>query len=154
MLGLGYALAGLLNPTDFWSVTLLIGVVGGSGIGLAYVVPIAVGTAWFPDKKGLIMGLAVAGFGFGAMFWVKLAGAWGHLLDSIGLGDGPKIYPIPPKTATRTRTRILSIFFLFLTSKTNWSINPSPRDQRVILKIKTPGEVSLTARPRSSSRCS
>jgi OFA family oxalate/formate antiporter-like MFS transporter len=94
VLGLGYAAAGTLNPTDFWHVTLLIGVVGGSGIGLAYVVPIAVGTAWFPDKKGLIMGLAVAGFGFGAMLWVKLAGAWGHLLETAGLGGTFLIYGV------------------------------------------------------------
>ena len=38
-------------------------------------VPIAVGIKWFPDKKGIITGLAVAGFGFGATIWVKLAGA-------------------------------------------------------------------------------
>ena len=54
VLGAGYVLAGLLNTTAFWPVVLLIGVIGGSGIGLAYVVPIAVGTRWFPDKKGLI----------------------------------------------------------------------------------------------------
>jgi len=41
---------------------------------------------WFPDKKGLITGLAVAGFGFGAMLWVKLAGSWGNLLDPDILG--------------------------------------------------------------------
>jgi OFA family oxalate/formate antiporter-like MFS transporter len=58
---------------------------GGAGIGLAYVCPIAVGMRWFPDKKGLITGLAVAGFGFGAMIWVKLAGSWGHLLEHYGV---------------------------------------------------------------------
>jgi len=63
---------------------ILIGLVGGAGIGFAYVVPIAVGMRWFPDKKGMITGLAVAGFGFGAMLWVKLAGSWGHLIENIG----------------------------------------------------------------------
>ena len=38
---------------------------------------------WFPDKKGLITGLAVAGFGFGALLWIKLAGPWGHLLENL-----------------------------------------------------------------------
>ena len=94
VLGLGYGLAGLLNTTGFWPVVLLIGVVGGSGIGLAYVVPIAVGTRWFPDKKGLIMGLAVAGFGFGGLLWVKLAGTWGGLLTSYGLSTTFLIYGI------------------------------------------------------------
>ncbi len=86
-LGIGYVIAGLGGGTTFWTVLLGVGLVGGAGIGLAYVVPIAVGMRWFPDRKGMITGVAVAGFGFGAMGWVKLAGSWGGLIDSIGL-DG------------------------------------------------------------------
>lgn len=94
VLGLGYALAGLFGGTSFWALVLLIGLVGGAGIGLAYVVPIAVGMQWFPDKKGMITGLAVAGFGFGAMGWVKLAGSWGNLIANIGLSTTFIIYGI------------------------------------------------------------
>jgi OFA family oxalate/formate antiporter-like MFS transporter len=86
-LGVGYVIAGLASGTNFWLVLLGVGLIGGSGIGLAYVVPIAVGMRWFPDKKGMITGVAVAGFGFGALGWVKLAGSWGDLIDRIGL-DG------------------------------------------------------------------
>ena len=94
VLGLGYLLAGLFGGTDFISLLLLIGLVGGAGIGIAYVVPIAVGMRWFPDKKGMITGLAVAGFGFGAMLWVKLAGSWGHLIESMGLSSVFMVYGI------------------------------------------------------------
>jgi MFS transporter, OFA family, oxalate/formate antiporter len=94
VLGLGYILGGLFGGTSTMLLILFIGVIGGSGIGLAYVVPIAVGMRWFPDKKGLITGLAVAGFGFGAMFWVKLAGAWGHLIANVGLSMTFTIYGI------------------------------------------------------------
>jgi MFS transporter, OFA family, oxalate/formate antiporter len=94
VLGLGYALAGFTQVDTFLPVFVLIGLVGGAGIGLAYVVPIAVGVRWFPDKKGLIMGLAVAGFGFGAMGWVKGAGAWGHLIENVGLSNTFAIYGI------------------------------------------------------------
>lgn len=94
VLGLGYLMAGLFGGTNFWAILIFIGVVGGSGIGLAYVVPIAVGMRWFPDKKGLITGLAVAGFGFGAMLWVKLAGAWGSLIANVGLSTTFTIYGI------------------------------------------------------------
>lgn len=87
LLGAGYVLAGLINATSFPVLFVCIGLLGGAGIGLAYVVPIAIGMQWFPDKKGLITGLAVAGFGFGAMLWVKLAGSWGHLIASMGLGQ-------------------------------------------------------------------
>ena len=71
VLGLGYILAGL-SGSNFWGILLGIGLLGGAGIGLAYVCPIAALVKWFPDKKGLITGLAVAGFGFGALIWVKL----------------------------------------------------------------------------------
>ncbi len=90
VLGLGYILAGLVGATSFWPVLLCIGLIGGAGIGLGYVVPIAVGMRWYPDKKGLITGLAVAGFGFGATLWMTLADSLGklgggHLLASQGL---------------------------------------------------------------------
>jgi OFA family oxalate/formate antiporter-like MFS transporter len=82
VLGAGYILGGFLGKT-FVMQLVFIGLIGGAGIGLAYVVPIAVGVKWFPDKKGMITGLAVAGFGFGATIWVKLAGGWGvELLNS------------------------------------------------------------------------
>ncbi|MDO9566574.1 MAG: OFA family MFS transporter [Candidatus Desulfaltia sp.] len=92
VLGVGYIIAGLAGGTDFWSLFFLIGIVGGSGIGLAYVVPITVGMRWFPDKKGLITGLSVAGFGFGATLWVKLAGAWGHMIVDMGISKTFIIY--------------------------------------------------------------
>lgn len=85
ILGCGYIIAGLFAGTNFWMLLFFIGVVGGTGIGVGYVVPIAVGMRWFPDKKGLITGLAVAGFGLGAMFWVKLAGSMGHFIENFGL---------------------------------------------------------------------
>jgi len=94
VLGIGYFLAGLFGGTNFIPLLILIGLVGGAGIGFAYVVPIAVGMRWFPDKKGMITGLAVAGFGFGAMLWVKLAGAWGHLIADLGLSTTFMIYGV------------------------------------------------------------
>ena len=97
VLGVGYLLAGLLKDALFGyfvNQIIFIGLVGGAGIGLAYVCPIAVGMKWFPDKKGLITGLAVAGFGFGALIWVKLAGSWGHLLDSMGVSGVFVLYGI------------------------------------------------------------
>lgn len=92
VLGLGYILAGLFGAENFITTFLFVGIMGGSGIGLGYVVPIAVGMRWFPDKKGLITGLAVAGFGFGATIWMAVADrlgplGGGQLLQSIGLSS-------------------------------------------------------------------
>lgn len=92
LLGLGYGLAGLTGGTSFWPVLIGIGLLGGAGIGLGYVVPIAVGMQWFPDKKGLITGVAVAGFGLGAMIWVKLAGSWGDIITNFGIANTFIIY--------------------------------------------------------------
>jgi MFS family permease len=72
-----------------------IGILSGTGIGLAYVVPIAVCVKWFPDKKGLITGLAVAGFGFGATIWVKLAGSWfGGLINTTAVFGLPGVQSV------------------------------------------------------------
>ncbi len=94
VLGLGYILGGVAGGTDVTKLVIFIGIIGGGGIGLGYVVPIAVGMRWFPDKKGLITGLAVAGFGFGAMLWVKLGGAWGNLIATHGLSQTFTIYGV------------------------------------------------------------
>lgn len=72
LLGSGYILSSFVGAS-FPLKLLFIGILGGAGIGLAYVVPIAVGVKWFPDKKGLVSGLAVAGFGFGAFIWILMA---------------------------------------------------------------------------------
>ena len=94
LLGAGYVLGGLFG-SSFWPQFFFIGIVGGAGIGLAYVVPIAVGVKWFPDKKGMISGLAVAGFGFGATIWVKLAGSWfGGLLNMTNLFGLPGVQSV------------------------------------------------------------
>jgi MFS transporter, OFA family, oxalate/formate antiporter len=58
-----------------------IGVMSGIGAGMAYIVPIAVCICWFPKNKGLVTGIAVAGFGGGAAL-VSQLGGW--LMDSLG----------------------------------------------------------------------
>lgn len=70
-LGAGYVLAGLTGGS-FAAIVLSIGLIGGAGIGLGYVCPIAAGMKWFPDKKGFIAGLTVAGFGGGAWLFGQL----------------------------------------------------------------------------------
>ena len=49
------------------------GVIGGIGLGFGYIVPLAVLIAWFPDRRGFITGLAVTGFGLGALVTSPLA---------------------------------------------------------------------------------
>lgn len=73
---LGIILASFAREdSDLWLLILGYGVLGGFGLGLAYIVPIAMLQKWFPDKRGLITGIAVGGFGFGAVITSPLAQA-------------------------------------------------------------------------------
>lgn len=58
------------------------GILGGIGIGLGYIVPVATLVQWFPDKRGMITGLAVAGFGAGALITAPIAS---RLIISVGV---------------------------------------------------------------------
>jgi OFA family oxalate/formate antiporter-like MFS transporter len=76
LLGASFLLGALLISGDRpWALYLTYGLLGGAGIGLAYVCPIAAAVKWYPDRKGLIAGLAVAGFGAGALFFAGPASA-------------------------------------------------------------------------------
>jgi len=72
--GLGVILAGLSAPThNLVLLYLTYGVIGGIGIGLGYIVALAMLIKWFPERRGFITGLAVAGFGAGAVFTGQIA---------------------------------------------------------------------------------
>jgi OFA family oxalate/formate antiporter-like MFS transporter len=72
LFGGGYILASFTGAS-FVPFILTIGVIAGAGVGCAYVSPIAACVKWFPDKRGLVTGLAVAGFGAGAWIFAQLA---------------------------------------------------------------------------------
>jgi len=94
ILGLGYILAGLAGGTSFIAILIFVGVIGGGGIGLGYVCPIAACVKWFPDMKGFVTGLAVAGFGAGAFIFVKVAGDWLKLIHNFGISGTFLIFGI------------------------------------------------------------
>ncbi len=60
---------------QFWLVLLGYGVLGGIGLGLGYISPVSTLIKWFPDRPGLATGLAIMGFGGGAMVGAPLARA-------------------------------------------------------------------------------
>lgn len=70
--GIGTCLASLSSHNLFWLYGSY-GVIGGIGLGLGYIVPVAVLVKWFPDRRGLITGVAVGGFGLGALVTAPLA---------------------------------------------------------------------------------
>jgi len=79
--GLGVFLASF-SANKLWWLYLSYGVIGGIGVGFAYIVPIAVLVQWFPDRRGLITGIAVGGFGAGALVTAPVAT---RLIQSVGV---------------------------------------------------------------------
>ncbi len=68
LIGVGTILSAFLGG-NFWGLFITYGIIYGAGIGFTYVCPIATAAAWFPDKKGMISGIAVAGFGAGSFIF-------------------------------------------------------------------------------------
>jgi MFS transporter, OFA family, oxalate/formate antiporter len=78
--GLGVFLASFSHSLSW--LYLSYGVIGGIGLGLGYIVPVAVLVKWFPDRRGLITGIAVGGFGAGALITAPVAT---RLIQSVGV---------------------------------------------------------------------
>jgi OFA family oxalate/formate antiporter-like MFS transporter len=70
--GLGWFLAS--TATSISMLYVVYGVIGGIGVGIAYGATIAVAARWFPDRRGLAVGLTVFGVGFSAVITANLAG--------------------------------------------------------------------------------
>ncbi len=60
---------------QFWIMLLGSGVIGGIGLGLGYISPVSTLIKWFPDRRGMATGMAIMGFGGGAMIGSPLATA-------------------------------------------------------------------------------
>jgi MFS transporter, OFA family, oxalate/formate antiporter len=78
--GVGVFLASFSHSLSWLYVSY--GVIGGIGLGLGYIVPVAVLVKWFPDRRGLITGIAVGGFGAGALVTAPVAT---RLIQSVGV---------------------------------------------------------------------
>ncbi|HMH12432.1 MAG TPA: OFA family MFS transporter [Edaphobacter sp.] len=79
--GVGVFLASFSNH-GLWWLYLTYGLISGIGLGFAYIVPVAVLLKWFPDKRGLMTGIAVGGFGAGALVTAPIAT---RLIQSVGV---------------------------------------------------------------------
>ena len=116
----GYLIAGTALRIDSVALFYLgYGVIGGAGIGLGYVTPVATVAKWFPDRKGLVTGIVVMGFGVGAFLlskgiapllvvrasgelatvftWLGLLFALVLIPSSLALSDPPRSPAPPPR---------------------------------------------------------
>jgi OFA family oxalate/formate antiporter-like MFS transporter len=80
--GIGVFLACFSGMGGLLWLYLTYGLIGGIGLGFAYIVPISVLVKWFPDRRGLMTGIAVGGFGAGALITAPVATS---LISSVGV---------------------------------------------------------------------
>jgi MFS family permease len=75
---------------QLWILWLSLGVLGGVGLGLGYISPVSTLVKWFPDRRGMATGMAIMGFGGGAMIGSPLANLlMNHFktADSVGVSE-------------------------------------------------------------------
>lgn len=106
VVGLGYLLASSADSVS--ELVLAYGVVAGSGVGLAYGVPLAVVASWFPERKGLAVGLTVTGFGLSPLITAPLAQ---QLIGALG---------------TRPTLRLFGLTFLAILLASALLLRPAP----------------------------
>ncbi|MBE9059852.1 OFA family MFS transporter [cf. Phormidesmis sp. LEGE 11477] len=106
--GLGYFLSSF--ATDITTMTLAYGVIAGSGVGTTYGVPMAVVAQWFPDKKGLAVGITIIGFGLSPLISAPIASS---LISAYSL---------------RTALRVLGVTFGLLILAIATTLKLPPKD--------------------------
>lgn len=79
LVGIGWIAASFSQNINM--LTLLYGIIGGTGVGIMYGVPIAAAAKWFPDRAGLAIGLTVGGFGLSALITAPIIK---KLIDAVG----------------------------------------------------------------------
>ena len=87
--GLGWILASF--SSSILMLTVMYGVVGGIGVGIAYSVLVAVSACWFPDRRGLAVGITVLGVGFSAFFTANIAG---YFIEASGVMNTFRIFGV------------------------------------------------------------
>ena len=110
--GAGVFLASL-SAHRLWWLYFSYGFMGGIGLGLGYIVPVATLVKWFPDRRGMITGIAVAGFGAGALIAAPLAT---RLIAAIGV--------------LRTFAVLGAVYFIAITAAGLFRTGDAPRAAR------------------------
>jgi OFA family oxalate/formate antiporter-like MFS transporter len=71
-----------LNAGSLYGFYVMYGVIGGVGLGIGYIAPVSTLIKWFPDRRGLATGMAVFGFGAGALIASPVAA---KLMNTVGI---------------------------------------------------------------------
>jgi MFS family permease len=88
---------------QFWMLWIGSGVIGGIGLGLGYISPVSTLVKWFPDRRGMATGMAIMGFGGGAMIGARLANI---LMNQFRTADSVGVW--------QTFIAIAALYFVFM----------------------------------------
>lgn len=101
----GLLIGGLgIATTQLWLLYLGYGVIGGIGLGIGYISPVSTLIKWFPDRPGLATGLAIMGFGGGALI--------ASPVSTQLMGHFDSAYDPTAKGATASGSAVASTFFV------------------------------------------
>jgi len=89
LFSVGYLLGSYTDSLPWFYLSM--GVCVGMGNGFGYVVPLGVASKWFPDKRGLVMGLMIGGYGAGSGIFGPIAS---RLIESVGWRETFQIYAL------------------------------------------------------------
>jgi MFS transporter, OFA family, oxalate/formate antiporter len=133
LLSLGCLVAGLFGG-KLEGLVLGYGVIAGLGVGFAYVTPISMCVKWFPDKRGMIVGLAVMGFGLGPL-------VFGPLLEGL-IGKDPAAYAA---TIPNTFYVLSAIFLIGAVGAAQLFAVPPPgwKPEGWVIKAGSAGELQV-----------
>ncbi len=133
IVGLGYILSSLASHVG--TLVLTYGVIGGTGIGIVYGVPILVVSRWFPDRKGLAVGLTIIGFGLSPLVTAPVAN---QLIGMVGV---------------RPTLRLLGITMMLIIAVIAFAMRLPPRDWHPQGSTVLRTGSTVTTQPSSPFRC-
>lgn len=132
VVGLGYILSSF--ATQVSTLVLTYGAISGTGVGIAYGVPMVVASRWFPDKKGLAVGLTIVGFGLSPLITAPLAN---QLIEA---------YTVRPTL------RIFGIAFIIIILALSLTMKLPPKDWQPPQRVAVSPSILAPAYPQNLFR--
>jgi len=123
---------------QLWLVWLGSGLIGGVGLGLGYISPVSTLIKWFPDRRGMATGMAIMGFGGGALVGSPLAVI---LMSTFKDADGPGVWQTFVALALIYAVFMLAGAFGYRVPASNWA--PAGYVPRANTRMMTPRNVAL-----------
>jgi len=134
--GGGYLVGSLgIVSHQLWLLYLGYGVIGGCGLGLGYVSPVSTLIRWFPDRRGMATGMAIMGFGGGAMIGAPLKGylirTFYRAPDYLGTVDDVDLVTEAGKRFTEVGERLVEVVVVGANDVANMIV-PGPEGVYVV----------------------